>query len=158
MKNITKLTLMVMSLTLFGCAGMMRQPLPNEFRTTSYTFNSTKNKLDLYQSIKFWLPTTIKSNGQLIQAEDKDSGKISGTGYIPCRELPGSLMAEQLIEFQYLVSATNKKLEIKFFNQRIYVANANHNNKDVNLFNDKSQLEGAKSCFDKLTLPIKDLI
>ncbi len=158
MKTSNYLLLFAISIVFVGCAGMMRQPLPVSERTTSYSFNSNKKRLELYQAAKFWLPTAFKSNGQIIQAEDKDTGKISGTGYIPCKELPGSSMANQFIEFQYLVNSSDKKLDIKFSNQRIFVPEDTYATKDDNIYNDKSQISGVKSCLDQLSNSLKDSI
>lgn len=137
-------------------AGMMAKPLSQEIRTTEFNLNSTKIKSDNYQIAKFWLPTVLKSNSQLIQAEDKETGMISGTAYIPCSDLPGSLIVRQSIEFQYLIKASEKTVNIKFFNQRIYSSESNYGTKDTNIYNDESQVPAVKVCLTSLSKELED--
>ncbi|MFY7936647.1 MAG: hypothetical protein ACOVOQ_04670 [Flavobacterium sp.] len=139
---------------LSSCAGMYRPVLPIEKRTLEYTVTSNLRDENIFQNIKFWLPTQLKSNYQLIQAEDKSTGRISGNAFIPCNELPGSSITPQSIEFQYLISIKDKNISIKLSNQRIYMPDMVSDSKETNLFNDESQTSGTKICFDKL---IKDM-
>jgi len=143
---------------LFSCAGMMRQPLPIEKRTSDYNIDSAKKKLEIYQAVKFWLPTSLNSHNQLIQAEDKDSGSLAGTAYIPCTELPGSSMAAQSIEFQYKAVASDKRLKLTLYNQRIYVPEDKYASKEDNIFNDDSQVKGVKTCLDRIVASLGDSI
>jgi hypothetical protein len=138
------------SLFLVGCAGMMRKPLPIEQRTTVYAQPFTIDKAEAFKKVKFWLPLNVKSEGQLIKAEDANSGMIAGDAYIKCDELPGSSMVDQQLGFSFLVEVDKKSANLKFTDQRITTPGADGQLGKVNTFNDSSQIEGAKKCLDIL--------
>ncbi len=140
---------------LSSCAGMNRSPLPIEQRTTSYNSPHKMDKGEAFKKTKFWLPLNMKSQGQLIKAEDAASGMIAGEGFIECADIIGSSFADQRLGFSYLVEVDKNTVKIKFTDQRITVPGSDDFYQNQNIFNDDSQIEGVKKCLDRMSGNLK---
>lgn len=143
---------------LSSCAGMMRDPLPIAQRTTEFEFKHELSKKEAFIRAKFWLPTNINSDGQLIKAEDINSGMIAGAGHILCKEIVYSFMSKQFLGFNFTVRASENTVKIKFGDQIIFIPDQYTKRKEDNIFNDKTQIEGVGKCLSKLGDSLKNAL
>lgn len=120
MKNFCSLILLMLLITLIGCAGMQQVPASElEFQRVVEVPGFSKDKI--YNATKIWIAENFRSAKAVIEHDDKEGGTLIGNGNIqyPCRGVECIAKSNWKVHFKMRVDVKDDKFRLAFTTLRM---------------------------------------